>query len=107
MLEADKRQNTSPAAEPAEVGRVYRVPTVVYNTLNYRVLGLCPSSGVLNKDTEHDIFGNWVCFRSQVTGRYNPSSQRQNYITNDIQSASLPWCQGTHLGPATKCSFFL
>jgi hypothetical protein len=36
---------------------------MVYNTQNYRVSGLCPSSGILENRKR---FGKWICFRSQV-----------------------------------------
>jgi hypothetical protein len=43
-----------------------RVLTMVYNTQNYWVLGLCPSSVIL--ETIKQRFGKWICFRPQVRG---------------------------------------
>jgi hypothetical protein len=45
----------------------YRVLTTVYNTQNYWVFGLFPSSGIL-ENRKHGRFGNWICFRPQVKG---------------------------------------
>jgi hypothetical protein len=39
---------------------------MVYNTQNYWVFGLCPSSGIPEKRKQR--FGNWICFRPQVKG---------------------------------------
>jgi hypothetical protein len=39
---------------------------MVYSTQNYWVLGLCPSSGIL--ETRKQRFGNWICFRPEVKG---------------------------------------
>jgi hypothetical protein len=40
--------------------------TLISNTQDYCVLGLCPSSGILyNQRTQR--FGNWICFRNAET----------------------------------------
>jgi hypothetical protein len=36
------------------MNRIYRVLTMVYNSQNYWVSGLCPSSGILNT-IKHDV----------------------------------------------------
>jgi hypothetical protein len=38
-----------------------------YNTQNYWVFGLYPSSGIL-KHYKTQRFGNWICLRLQVKG---------------------------------------
>jgi hypothetical protein len=45
-------------------GRFWRVLTVVYNTQNYWVFGICPSSGIL-KARKHNVSESG-CFRPQV-----------------------------------------
>jgi hypothetical protein len=40
---------------------------MAYNTQNYWVLRLCPSSDIL-KNQRIQLFGNWICFRLQVMG---------------------------------------
>jgi hypothetical protein len=40
------------------------VLTVVYDSRDYWVLGLRPSSGILEA-SQHNL-GNWICFRPQV-----------------------------------------
>jgi hypothetical protein len=41
---------------------------MVYNTQNYWVFGIFPSSGILEtRKTQH--FGNWICFHPQVRGK--------------------------------------
>jgi hypothetical protein len=47
-----------------------RILTMVYNTQNYRVFGLCPSSGILK--TREQCFRNWICFHLQVRGETPP-----------------------------------
>jgi hypothetical protein len=43
--------------------------TMVYDTQNYWVLGLCSFCGILNnKKTRH--FGKYICFRPQVGERH-------------------------------------
>jgi hypothetical protein len=45
---------------------------MVYNTQNYWVFGLFPSSGILGtRKTQR--FGNWICFRPQVRGEETPT----------------------------------
>jgi hypothetical protein len=52
----------------------------VYNTQNYWVSGLCPSSRILN--TRKQSFGNWICFRPQTSALLGP-----------LETASLNhWC---------------
>jgi hypothetical protein len=42
---------------------------MVYNTQNYWVFGLFPSSGILeNTKQKTRRFGNWICFCLQVRG---------------------------------------
>jgi hypothetical protein len=43
---------------------------MVYNTQNYQVFGLCPSSRILETRKR---FGNWVRFRPQVRGEETPA----------------------------------
>jgi hypothetical protein len=38
---------------------------MVYNSQNYWVFGLCPSSGTI-EIYKTQRFGNWICFRPQV-----------------------------------------
>jgi hypothetical protein len=45
---------------------------VVYNTENYWVFGLCPSSGIL-KTRKTQGFGNWTCFLPQVRDGETPT----------------------------------
>jgi hypothetical protein len=40
---------------------------MVYDTQNYWVFGLCPSSGFL--EIRKQRFGSWICFRPQVRGK--------------------------------------
>jgi hypothetical protein len=40
---------------------------MVYNTQNYWVFGLFPSSGILETRKQR-CFGNWICLRLQVKG---------------------------------------
>jgi hypothetical protein len=47
------------------ITRLQRVLTIVYNTRNYWVFGLCPSSGV-PEDWRTQCFGNWICLGPQV-----------------------------------------
>jgi hypothetical protein len=42
------------------------VLTMLCNTQNYWVFGLCPSSGI--PETREQLFGNWICFRPHVRG---------------------------------------
>jgi hypothetical protein len=48
-----------------------RVLTMVYNTRNEWVFGLCPSSGILKKHYRTRL-GNWICFHPQVSGLETP-----------------------------------
>jgi hypothetical protein len=41
--------------------------TMVYNTQNYWIFGLYPSSGIPIQKIQH--FGNWICFCRQVRER--------------------------------------
>jgi hypothetical protein len=47
---------------------------MVYNTQDYCVFGLCPSSGILKKHSRKH-FGNWMFPSSGVS---NPSSEEEN-----------------------------
>jgi hypothetical protein len=42
---------------------------MVYNTRNYWVFGLCPSSGILKNTMFHKL----ICFRPQVKGWETPT----------------------------------
>jgi hypothetical protein len=46
--------------------RIWTILTMMHNTQNYWVSGLCPSSGILN--TRKEGLENWICFRPQVMG---------------------------------------
>jgi hypothetical protein len=45
---------------------------------NHWVLGLCPSSGII--ETRKQRFGKWICFRPQVRGKdtYSVGSLRKS-----------------------------
>jgi hypothetical protein len=47
-------------------------PTFIFKdivcTQNYWGFGLCPLSGILEAGKQ--CFGNWICFRPQVRGKY-------------------------------------
>jgi hypothetical protein len=43
---------------PNKYASLERVLTMVYNTQNYWLFGLCPLSGILKTKKQH--FGNWI-----------------------------------------------
>jgi hypothetical protein len=47
--------------------RIWRVLMMVYNTQNYWVYGLGPTSGIIN-NWKGQCFGNWACFCPQAKG---------------------------------------
>jgi hypothetical protein len=58
---------------------IQRVLTMVYNTQNYWVFGLCPTSD-FQETRKHNV-SDWICFRAQVRGviTYSVRSLRKNY----------------------------
>jgi hypothetical protein len=48
--------------------RFERVLAIVYDTRDYWVFGLCPSSGILRNTKEYDVSAEWICLRPQVSG---------------------------------------
>jgi hypothetical protein len=46
------------------IHRFLRGPCPMISSQNYWVIGLCPSSSIL--ETRKQRFGNWICFRPQV-----------------------------------------
>jgi hypothetical protein len=57
---------------------------MAYNIQNYRVSGVCPSSGILINLKTHRL-GNWICFCLQVkVGRYLLCCVPQKELTSLI-----------------------
>jgi hypothetical protein len=83
------------------------VLAMVYNTQNYWVFGLFPSSGIL----ENMRFGNSICFRPQVKVRGKTLTQLSpleganlNHWTSlsDLQSYLIIWDQAISAGDNKK-----
>jgi hypothetical protein len=56
---------------------------MVYDIQDYLVSGLCPSSGIL-KNRRTQRFGNWICFRPQVSPAPSPKDGNRSGFRNVV-----------------------